>query len=120
MVLISRLALAILLGAAVVPVGVACAQNASSSLPTSLKTAKPAKKTATAPAPSRERRPGELEGWNADGRVAPKASNRPADAVGIKPTSADGGLPLPRGEVRDPSVPLGLDPNGHIGPSMKF
>lgn len=70
----------------------------------------------------KERRPGELEGWDSGlrGPVKTNGKPKPADAVGEK-TLPDGGLPLPKRKLSSemPS-PLGFDKNGNMGSSFKF
>jgi hypothetical protein len=100
--------------------GVAMAQDASFSLADPTKKTKSAKKPASTSAAPHERRPGELEGWNGDGKPVPKAKDKPADAIAEKPPAADGGLPLPREVTRDATTPVGIDPNGNVGAALKF
>ena len=79
---------------------------------------KPAK---AASASTKERRPGELEGWESGvtAPVKPKPK-RPADAIGER-VVPDGGLPLPTERRGTPGQsPVGFDESGRMGGMFKF
>jgi hypothetical protein len=82
------------------------------------KAAKP--KAAAAAAGSRERRPGELEGWDVK-TAAPKPSKRglPPGVISEK-AAPDGGLPLPSVRERDNAPPVGFGPSGNMGGMFRF
>ena len=80
---------------------------------------KPAAGGKTAAA-TKERRPGELEGWDSGVNGPVSKTRRPADAVGVKEVP-DGGLPLPERKLSDdPGAPIGFDKSGNMGGTFKF
>lgn len=85
--------------------------------------AKPKGAKSTAAASTRERRPGELEGFESGVPGSPGAKRRaPADAIGER-RLPDGGLPLPNARESSPGMgqaPVGFDKNGNIGGMFKF
>lgn len=91
-----------------------------------VKKPKPAKSTsaglAAKPATvGKERRPGELEGFES-GVVAPVKSKprKPADAISER-VVPDGGLPLPGGgRGVDDAPPVGFDSKGNVGGMFRF
>ena len=102
----------------------ACAEELATPVLKKAPGAKSATRSAAKAAPSassKDRRPGELEGWDSGlkGPVAAK-SKRPPDAVGERAVP-DGGLPLPEPRLsNDPSSPVGFDKSGNMGSTFKF
>ena len=83
-----------------------------------------AAKAATTTSASKERRPGELEGWDSGVKAPVNPKNkRPPDALGDGKAVPDGGLPLPRERLSNGEpgrAPVGINENGAVGGMFKF